>query len=312
MVMPGYWFMYNMYALTRNAIKSADRDNRIEKIQHIEYNFLAPDTVTEMMQTLLILEQLVAKAYHQHIKNNQKFTNEQLQQIGKELLCYQRDIVESLDIIADDFENTQRAVKIVKAYQAYSIYKELIIYYAAEQLIAFAQNQPGFDFEKLLSSIQHQQNCTVWANVGGQLIPKDAVEQLKNDIKNGSIKSWEAIHTFYQQQSQQYPEQKLAHALCSAAFISNINIKNIDNNVLKQWVQASMSTKEWMTKNIYESRAKDYENPFRKMVYASEEEMDAVVGKLEENTFIQQQQQALVIFKQQATSLVSALTSYKN
>ena len=303
MVMPGYWFMYNMYALTRNAIKSADRDNRIEKIQHIEYNFLAPDTVTEMMQTLLILEQLVAKAYHQHIKNNQKFTNEQLQQIGKELLCYQRDIVESLDIIADDFENTQRAVKIVKAYQAYSIYKELIIYYAAEQLIAFAQNQPGFDFEKLLSSIQHQQNCTVWANVGGQLIPKDAVEQLKNDIKNGSIKSWEAIHTFYQQQSQQYPEQKLAHALCSAAFISNINIKNIDNNVLKQWVQASMSTKEWMTKNIYESRAKDYENPFRKMVYASEEEMDAVVGKLEENTFIQQQQQALVIFKQQATSL---------
>ncbi len=62
-----------------------------------------------------------------------------------------------------------------------------------------------------------------------------------------------------------------------------------------------------MTKNIYESRAKDYENPFRKMVYASEEEMSAVVGKLEENTFIQQQQQALVIFKQQATSFLSAL-----
>ena len=307
MVMPGYWFMHNLYALTRNAIKSADRDNRIEKIQHIEYNFLAPDTVTEMMQTLLILEQLVAKAYHQHIKNNQIFTNEQLQQIGKELLCYQKDIVESLDITADDFENTKRKVKIVKAYEAYYIYKELIVYYAAEQLIAFAQNQPGLDIEKLLSSIQHQQNYTVWTNVGGQLIPKDTVEQLKKDIKNGSTKSWEAIHTFYQQQSQQYPEQKLAHALCSAASISNINIKNIDNNVLKQWLQASMSTKEWMTKNIYESRAKDYENPFRKMVYASEEEMDAVVGKLEENTFIQQQQQALVIFKQQATSFLSAL-----
>ncbi|RZM07680.1 MAG: DUF4954 family protein, partial [Pedobacter sp.] len=36
LVMPGYWFMYNMYAMERNAWKSQDRDRRTEKIQTIE------------------------------------------------------------------------------------------------------------------------------------------------------------------------------------------------------------------------------------------------------------------------------------
>ncbi|MFN9666594.1 MAG: DUF4954 family protein [Bacteroidota bacterium] len=43
-VMPAYWFMYNLYALARNAAKYGDRDKRTEKIQHLEYDYLAPDT----------------------------------------------------------------------------------------------------------------------------------------------------------------------------------------------------------------------------------------------------------------------------
>ena len=46
-------------------------------------------------------------------------------------------------------------------------------------------------------------------------------------------------------------------------------------------------------KGIYDSRAKDYTNPFRKMVYETEAEMDIVTGKLEENSFILQQQEEL-------------------
>ena len=46
--MPGYWFMYNMYALARNSWKYEDRDKRTEKIQPIEYDYLAPDTINEM------------------------------------------------------------------------------------------------------------------------------------------------------------------------------------------------------------------------------------------------------------------------
>ena len=60
-------------------------------------------------------------------------------------------------------------------------------------------------------------------------------------------------------------------------------------NLLRQ----SIGTKEWMTKEIYASRAKDYTNPFRKMVYDPPEEMNAVIGRLQDNSFIRQEKEAL-------------------
>ena len=59
--------------------------------------------------------------------------------------------------------------------------------------------------------------------------------------------------------------------------------------LLKALLEEAKATKEWMFKNIQESRAKDYQNRFRKMIYDSEEEMNEVIGKFDDNTFIKQQ-----------------------
>ena len=59
-----------------------------------------------------------------------------------------------------------------------------------------------------------------------------------------------------------------------------------------------------MAKGMYESRAKDYTNPFRKMVYETKEEMEAVVGKIEDNQFIQDQFAELEVFKKTVKSLI--------
>ena len=58
-----------------------------------------------------------------------------------------------------------------------------------------------------------------------------------------------------------------------------------------------------MTKGIHESRAKDYQNPFRKIVYESFAEMNTVLGKLEDNSFITQQLEELVSFKKEIIAL---------
>ena len=58
-VMPAYWFMYNMYALERNAWKYKDRDKRTYKTQLIEYDYLAPDTVNEIFDGLNILSGII-------------------------------------------------------------------------------------------------------------------------------------------------------------------------------------------------------------------------------------------------------------
>ena len=68
-------------------------------------------------------------------------------------------------------------------------------------------------------------------------------------------------------------------------------------------LQQSIATREWMVKGIQESRAKDYENPFRKMVYEDEATMDKVMGKLSENAFIKQEQKALEDYKKEIAQL---------
>src|SRR5687767_10844810 len=61
-VMPGYWFMYNMYALARNSWKYGDRDKRINKLQYIEYDFLAPDSINEIFTAIRLLEKFTGMA----------------------------------------------------------------------------------------------------------------------------------------------------------------------------------------------------------------------------------------------------------
>jgi 23S rRNA maturation mini-RNase III len=48
-----------------------------------------------------------------------------------------------------------------------------------------------------------------------------------------------------------------------------------------------------MVNCIRDSRTKDYQNAFRKMVYNNETEMEEVIGKIDDNIFIQQQEQEL-------------------
>jgi hypothetical protein len=88
------------------------------------------------------------------------------------------------------------------------------------------------------------------------------------------------------------------HNLKSAAFTKKIFL---------QLLQQSIVTKEWMVKGIYESRAKDYANPFRKMVYDTQKEMEKVVGSLKDNVFIRQQREELIQFKKQVTAITKDL-----
>ncbi|MBL7726512.1 MAG: DUF4954 family protein, partial [Dinghuibacter sp.] len=60
-VLPAYWFLYNMYALARNAAKYNDRDKRTTRIQNIEYDYLAPDTVNELFTAIELIETAAGK-----------------------------------------------------------------------------------------------------------------------------------------------------------------------------------------------------------------------------------------------------------
>lgn len=274
-VMPGYWFMYNMYALSRNAWKYQDRDKRTEKIQHIEYDYLAPDTINEIFDAI---------AFFKTLQVNEKG-----------------------EAVVTGWENTHRPTVITKVPQATKLFSELISFYSCKAILHHITNNKFADFNKLKASLSAKVSRSEWLNIGGQLIMQTEVEKLKRSIKTTKIKSWDEVHQFYRDRGADYEKDKLQHAYTSLLEILNITSKQFTPAVLKYALLKMIDTKEWMSKGIYDARAKDYTNPYRKMVYDTNEEMTEVIGRIEDNSFVQDQFAEFDSLKRSVKSIIKKL-----
>jgi len=300
-IMPGYWFLYNMYALARNAWKYVDRDKRTDKIQLLEYDYLAPDTINEVFTSLKLMETLTGIAYAKTATGNKKIIDKST--IGKQLLKTGNKIVNDLEILAENIENSKRKTVLLKVLPAYKVFEELVIYYGVIGMLDFIKQGAFASFEEMTAALPLKTKRTEWVNIGGQLIHAEDLSQLKEKIHTGKIKSWNHVHDHYRQLGEKYPIQKQKHALAALSEITGISLRKMDEHQFSNLLNSVIATKEWMTKCIYDSRAKDYVNPFRKMVYENAQEMNAVMGKLEDNSFIKQQVADLQSFKKEISAL---------
>ena len=306
-ILPGFWFFHNMYALARNEWKYIDRDKREEKIQHIEYDYLAPDTINEMFDAITFFEECTGNAYLQKEHANINFSKEEKINQGRLLLENNDAALNGIEITAEGVENSKRKVVLHKVAACYHLYKELISLYTTQQIILFIESKNYKTWNDILNALPKKSIRNEWLNLGGQLMPTSIVHELKEKIKNGKIKSWEGIHTFYTAQSSLYPQQKLMHAIGALFEIKKIKLKDFNADVLLHLLNGAVTTKEWMAKGIYQSRAKDYYSSFKKMVYENVEEMNNVMGALDKNSFIIEQQQALTQFKLRVTGIKKKL-----
>jgi len=297
-IMPAYWFLHNMYALARNAWKYGDRDKRLEKIQQLEYDYLAPDSVQELASAIEKLELIAARSWLNHGANdsfrkenesqrsNSTSSDDALRTMGKTLLENKDEAFTSISFFAEEFENSSRKVRVIKLVKGYSIFRELIVHYAVEQIM-LQTNSGQFDgLSAFQESLPENKNPESWINAGGQLIKKSSFEKLLSDIRQNQVNSWGEIHQFYQHEAGHYSIDKLQHALDILYQVHGILIKNLSAVAFKELLLQSTRTAEWITQGIFSSRKKDYINPFRKMVYESQAEMDQVLGKLDDNGFI--------------------------
>lgn len=276
-IMPGYWFMYNMYALARNEWKYVERDQRILKIQRIEYDYLAPDTVNEMFSALVLFEEAVGKAY---LKKHPDFkVQDSIINTGKNLLLHHENEVNSLEILVSGIENSKRPVRILKVHKAYHLFKKMINYYAIKQFMNYLTYPLFEEFKK-------KSKRYAFVNIGGQLIPEPSVDKFKADIKNGEISSWEEVHQFYRFMGKEYDMDKFNHAKACFEELNGVDLSSFVEKDFIPYLKEHIETNTWITEQIIASRAKDYQNEFRKMVYDNEVEMEAVLGKLKENSFL--------------------------
>ncbi len=292
-IMPGYWFLYNMYALARNSAKYESRDKRQFKNQTLEYDFLAPDSINEIFNGLELLKKSVGES-HQKM-NGKKLSEEQILNLGTSLL-EQRTILADKEILAGGIENSARKVQLIKVTEAYHLFKELITYHGVTQMLEAIKTEKTDSLEKLIKTMGNPTRSE-WANIGGQLIPLPAINKLIKNIHTGKANSWDDVHGFYKEYSDLYYLHKRQHAFASMLEILQLTQSTFTKKIFLKLLRQAEATKEWMVKGIYESRAKDYASPFRQMVYESQKEMEKVIGKLKDNEFIKQQQEELIQFK---------------
>ena len=302
-IMPGYWFMYNMYALARNSWKYVDRDKREEKIQHIEYDYLAPDTVNEMFESMRLFELFTGKAYAKQEEPDKRYGEDDLRNIGRQLLRSNRNVVNRLEICAEEFECSKRKVVLTKVDQAYHLFEELVIHYGINMLMDYTSANDTGSFDAIKKLFASAPQRSKWLNIGGQLMPADEVNDLKSAIKSGDINSWDDLHERYRQSASSYASLKQQHALASLLEVTNTTADSVTRQNIETWAGLAASVKEWMCKGIYDARAKDYNSKFRKLVYDTNEEMNKVLGKLEDNSFINQTRSELTTYKESIANL---------
>ena len=124
-IIPAFWFMYDMFAITRNNNKFKKRDKRKIKVQNIETDPFAPDTMQEIMSALdriigLTRDYLIATrndALESAANDDQKF------QKAKDFLHQNPEA----DFVFDD-EVCQKkyGAKILKPVQAYKMYRKIV------------------------------------------------------------------------------------------------------------------------------------------------------------------------------------------
>lgn len=295
-IIPGYWFTYNMYALTRNEWKYNARDLRNEKTQHIETNYLAPDSINEIISAIELLKKYTGKAYFNRMGNHITLTNEDFIAKGAQLLASNDPIVQDLEILADGFENSKRKVVLLKVQQAYQSYTRMLRFYSIRQLMQFMLASP-YSWNEMISRLPFGAERKNWISLGGQLIPDETFLHFRADLHKGKITGWDDVHQFYVNQSAEYEKQVFEHAFACLTALDHLHLSSFTIEYLHQLLNEGVSTMEWILSGIKLSRKKDYENEFRKMVYDSTLEMNNVLGSFEDNSFISMKQQEFENFQ---------------
>ncbi|HQR94230.1 MAG TPA: DUF4954 family protein, partial [Sediminibacterium sp.] len=195
-----------------------------------------------------------------------------------------------------------------KVLKAYKVFEELIVFYGVRAMLGMIKDSSITNFDHFLQAMPAKTERHQWMNLGGQLMPESEVLVLRKKINTDKIKSWDEIHAYYETMGTKYPAQKTAHALAALSEHLGINLKKITPEQFNSLLGTVVSTKEWMAKGIYDSKAKDFVNPYRKMVYETTAEMNAVVGKLEDNSFIKEQVTELKRFKREISAIKKAFS----
>ncbi len=293
-VMPAYYWLYNMYALERNSWKYRTRDRRVRVTQRIETDHLAPDTAFEMIASLRLLERWTGKAWFAQqagvgalasegtIRDVSSLDEATLEAKGRELIVNNPDVVNGLSVRGEMMERFTREVRIMKVVKAWNAYRQMLLYYGvrtvAEYLVTY-----GIHYDYFSAQVPAQPSLA-WVNMGGQLVSETRVDGLRAGIRSGLFGSWDDIHAQYEQWWASYPRDKAENAYECLKIVEDAD--RIPGERWNELLSRAVDIRDYIENQVYVTKKKDYSNAYRGITYRNSAERDAVLGTVEDNSFV--------------------------
>ncbi len=197
-------------------------------------------------------------------------------------------------------ENTKRKVVILKPYKAYHAYRDILHYYATKNLMAYMSSNPKATFSSMCRDLKGGREKE-WVNLGGQMMLRHDVDKIRSDIGSGKLKTWKEIHERYDELWIKYKTDKQKHAFATLCELYGID--NLSKNDWKSALEKTVKIQKFVADQVYSSRKKDFDNPFRKTTFRNMAEMKAAFGNVEENSFIVQVRRETEDFEVQAEQI---------
>lgn len=285
-IVPAWLFMYDMFAVMRNKDKFAVRDKRITKIQNIEFDPLAPDTMEEIAHALERLISLTADYLAESgDKKITEITKESKRyQYAKDFLHKNPDAVFTL---SDSQCQKKYGATICKPVRAYKTYRQIVKYFAVRTLMEYTKTLNSTVLtNEIMERIKKIPLFTEWENVGGQIMPHAKVEELFASIKDGSINNWESVHQFYNLCECSYGQYKVRYAIYLLEYLYSREFEDFNSETFEDIINDVSKCAQQIYDSSVKSREKDYTDYYRTMVYRSKDEMEAVLGQLANNSFL--------------------------
>ena len=318
-IIPGYFWMYNLYALERNSWKTVNRDRRRIKVQRIEADYLAPDTAEEIIAALALMEAWTGEAQNSFgAAPNPPGPEADDAELDPE---YDYSALEEEALPARGLERSRRPAVILKPRRAAAAYREMLFFYGITTVLAYLEDRPGMDLAAFAAKMHpgtesaggKPGRVTDWVNLGGQIVPAFRVDDLRRDIRERKLNDWEAIHARYDEAAAAYEEDRIRHAWAVLAAGAGSSGAAADPHPLAkseafcQALDEALRLSGWIKDQVFVSRAKDFRDPFRGITYRNSKEMEEVAGRAEDNSFIRLAEEKHRIFTERTGRIKARL-----
>ncbi len=354
-LLPAFWWISNMYALMRNEKKFRARDGRFDRTLSIEYSPFAPDTAEEILAAMGLLEKMTAQAFLAHraahpedgwgaswtplaeglvpgedstVPDDWAYAARRdgpararadaMARLGRAILAESEGRL-PFEVLAFHVERSDRICVVCKPVQAWRAYRDMLVWFAAREVAAFAvggtkplrwealaeelgsaESLPGALATEngVFAACRDSGACAAgrgWENLGGLLTPRARLEALLAKAAAGAYRTWDDLHADCGILSEAYAGDKLRYAWSllgdlyppeAAAESARSDARGPSREGLKRALADLDLLCAYVEREVYESRAKDWNNPFRKRTFRTEAEMIAVVGDPKENSFV--------------------------